>query len=284
MKPSFLSRLQRNGSYYISGAVLLLAAPLYQSLILLPQGYSAVQTSPNGSLTTLMWIGNHSISYLGYRLLLVLAFAFFLTLPFTLFRIIVAQELEEEQTLASEEAVEEQEDTSAGEEMPVEELENGQTNNSMPPDAWRGKGFAVIAAWSGLLGLILTVLGATATTLYLAMLGTHIIIGRDAIHLAPTLSSAFTVLTNTAGGGLLALSCLFFGAVIARRGRYLWPGIWVWFSYVALALAALYSASAVEVASAPTDSQQLLTTPAILVFALWALWFGIMLVRLRPER
>jgi len=52
---------------------------------------------------------------------------------------------------------------------------------------------------------------------------------------------------------------------------------------MALALAALFSASAVEVASAPGSGQGLLSTPAILLFALWVLWFGVMLVRLKPE-
>jgi hypothetical protein len=101
-----------------------------------------------------------------------------------------------------------------------------------------------------------------------------------------TFSSTFAYITYTVGGGLLAIACLFFGAVIARRGRNLWPDAWVLFSYLALALAALLSGSAVEVASAPNAGiagQAILTTPAILLFAIWVLWFGIMLVRLQPE-
>jgi hypothetical protein len=92
-----------------------------------------------------------------------------------------------------------------------------------------------------------------------------------------------TVITNTIGIGLLALSCLFFGAMIARSGYNLWPGTWVIFGYTALAVAALLSASAVAVASTSIEGKSPLTTPAILIFALWVLWFSIMLVRLKPE-
>ena len=55
------------------------------------------------------------------------------------------------------------------------------------------------------------------------------------------------------------------------------------FGYLALAVAALLSGSAVAVASFPTQGQAVLTSPAILLFALWLLWLGIMLVRLKPE-
>jgi len=63
----------------------------------------------------------------------------------------------------------------------------------------------------------------------------------------------------------------------------LWPGIWVAFGYTALAVATLLSVSAVAIVSAPIEGKAALTTPAILLFALWALWLGIMLVRLKPE-
>jgi len=100
---------------------------------------------------------------------------------------------------------------------------------------------------------------------------------------AAPLTGLLAVLTYTVGGGLLALSCLFFGAVIARSGLKVWPGIWVAFAYLALALAVLFSVSAAEVAFAPVTGQSLITTLAILLFSVWVLWFGIMLVRLRSE-
>ena len=81
----------------------------------------------------------------------------------------------------------------------------------------------------------------------------------------------------------MALSCLFFGAIIARSGLKLWPGIWVAFGYMALVLAVLFSVSATEVAFAPVTGQSLITTLALLLFSVWVLWFGVMLVRLKPE-
>ena len=96
------------------------------------------------------------------------------------------------------------------------------------------------------------------------------------------LYSIFSLISNTLGIGLLALSTLFFGALIARRGHNLWPTVWILFGYMALAVAALLSGSAVAVAGAPS-TQAVLTTPAFLLFGLWVLWLGIMLVRLKPE-
>ncbi|MBV9229744.1 MAG: hypothetical protein JOZ18_10560, partial [Chloroflexi bacterium] len=58
---------------------------------------------------------------------------------------------------------------------------------------------------------------------------------------------------------------------------------WIAFGYAALAVAALLSGSAVAVATAPAAGQAALTAPAVLLFSLWVLWFGIMLVRLKPE-
>jgi len=52
---------------------------------------------------------------------------------------------------------------------------------------------------------------------------------------------------------------------------------------MALALAVLFSVSAAEVAFASSTGQSLITTLAILLFSVWVLWFGIMLVRLKPE-
>src|SRR5579872_7141516 len=96
MKKSLLARLQRNGRYFIAGALLLLIGiPLYQYLLLIPQGYNNAQAAVAQSafLPYLYWIANHVALFLGSRLLLVLAFLALVSLPFTLFRVIIAQEL-----------------------------------------------------------------------------------------------------------------------------------------------------------------------------------------------
>ncbi len=268
MKRTFLSRLHRNGVYYLIGALLLLlGVPLFQFLVLIPQGYSeALAASESGHFTTyLAWINSHVVSFVAYRSVLVIAFGLLFNLPFTLFRIIVAQEI-----------------LGSGEEPEEEEKEKEKAGEgALPSDAWRGKGYAVIAAWSGLFGIILYALGTLAGTIYAVSIAASFSASLPDSFSA--FSSLFTIITNTAGGGLLALACLFFGAVIARRGLNLWPGIWVAFGYVALALAALFSGSAVATASSPQGGQAALTTAAILGFALWVLWFGVMLVRLKPE-
>lgn len=277
MKRTFLTKLHINGIYYIVGAcLLLLAAPLYQALILLPQGYGeALSAQGQGSFGVyLTWLSNHSGLFLGYRILLILAFAALLSLPFTLFRIIIAQEiLGREDEVREEEYQDEDEERTTAPEVQA---------TGMPADAWRGKGFAVLAAWLGLLSLIFYVLGTLVGTIYLMIIGSTFSASAGLPANFSTLTSTFNIIPNTLGGGLLALATLFFGALIARSGRKLWPGIWVAFGYMALAVAALLSGSAVAVASAP-ESQAVFTTPATLLFALWALWFGIMLVRLKPE-
>jgi len=275
MKRTLLSRLHRNGVYYLIGALLLLlGVPLFQVLVLIPQGYSqALTASKSGHFTTyLAWINSHVVSFAAYRIVLAIAFGLLFSLPFTLFRIIVAQEIlgpgeePEEEESAQQEAAEEKETAGEG---------------ALPTDAWRGKGYAVIAAWSGLFGILLYALGTLAGTIYTVSSAASFTASLPASF--STFSSLFTIITNTVGGGLLALACLFFGAVIARRGLNLWPGIWVAFGYAALALAALFSGSAVATANSPMGGQAALTTAAILGFALWVLWFGAMLVRLRPE-
>lgn len=281
MKKSFLSKLHTIGLYCIIGALLLFPGVLlYQLLILLPQGYENALATPAATLT---WIHTHSLQFLGYRLLLILGFAFMISLPFTLFRIIVAQEiigLEEEEDEEEEETEEEENEEDA------EEEEDKQGQDGMPSYAWRGKGYALIAAWGGFFGLLSTVAGTLASTIYLLVSAASMTAPNTLPANFATFSSTFAYITYTVGGGLLAIACLFFGAVIARRGRNLWPDVWVLFSYMALALAALLCGSAVEVASAPNAGiagQAILTTPAILLFAIWVLWFGIMLVRLQPE-
>ncbi|HET8909966.1 MAG TPA: hypothetical protein VFN23_00780 [Ktedonobacteraceae bacterium] len=300
MKRSFLDRLKTNGLLAIAGAiVLLLGIPLYQLLLLAPQGYSEAfnATGTNISNSFLLWISGHTGLFIGYRLLLALAFALLLTFPFTLFRIIVAQEILEgsqlDDTEEEDDEDEDDEDEDEDEELTIKdnpatplastEKKASEEANGMPDFAWRGKGFAIIAAWSGLIGLGCIVVGTLFSMIYIA--------GSAAGFTAQTavpanfiwLVSLLTILTNTVGGGLMALSTLFFGAMIARRGLRLWPRNWLFFGYAALAVAALYSGSAVAVASAPGQGQAALTTPAILLFALWILWFGLMLVRLKPE-
>jgi len=247
---------------------LLLGVPLYQQLVLVPLGYSSALASSNSGTFTpyLLWIRSHSVQFVIYRGLLGIAFLLLLTLPFTLFRIIVAQEI-----LAQQERAEETTD---------EPVDTGQPEaDGMPAYAWRGKGFAVVAAWSGLFGLITYILGTIASTLYFLVVSNS----SSSPSTLATPTGVLSLTTNTVGIGLLALATLFFGAIIARGGRKLWPDTWVAFGYLALAVAALLSGSAVAVASTPTQGQAALTSPAILLFALWVLWMGIMLVRLKPE-
>ena len=276
MKRTFLAKLQRNGLYCTIGALLLLVGiPLYQFLILIPSGYSNALATQS---LALHWINTHSLQFLGYRALLFAGFAFIISMPFTLFRIIVAQEILGRE--ADDQEKEDKEDVLQDEakDQPDNDQEDG-----MPAFAWRGKGFAVLAAWGGLFGLLCFALGTLASTLYLILSAASLPSKAIDPENAAPLTGLLAVLTYTVGGGLLALSCLFFGAVIARSGLKLWPGIWVAFAYMALALAVLFSVSAAEVAFAPVTGQSLITTLAILLFSVWVLWFGIMLVRLRSE-
>jgi hypothetical protein len=302
MKSTFLSRLQGNARYAVIGAlVLIIGVPLYQFLILAPSGYGNALTTVAQSLN---WIHTHAPLFLGYRALLIIGFTLMLGLPFTLFRIIIAQEIlgrdEEVDEIAGEDDITEREeagqapddqqaqhdagdatdndDASAVEDAGIARDANGaaETPDGMPEFAWRGRGFAVLAAWMGMGGLVLFSLATLASSLYL-------LISASSSSPAAPLTGLFAILTFTAGGGLLALSCLFFGAVITRSGRHLWPDSWLALGYTALAIALLLSGSAVEVALAPNAGQAVLNTPAILLFALWVLWFGVMVVRLKPE-
>jgi hypothetical protein len=281
---SLLAKLHTNGIYYLIGAlILLLGVPLYQQLVLVPLGYSSALASSNsGDFTPyLLWIRSDSFQFVLYRALLATAFLLLLTLPFTLFRIIVAQEILGQRERAEEEQAEDRETMEA---VPVEPADAKQSEaEDMPAYAWRGKGFAVIAAWSGLFGLLAYILGTIASTFYFVVVSSGLT-GRSPLpNTITTPASVFSLITDTAGIGLLALAMLCFGVIIARSGRKLWPDVWVAFGYLALAVAALLSGSAVAVASFPTQRQAVLTSPAILLFALWVLWLGIMLVRLKPE-
>ena len=291
MKQSFLSKLHTNGIYYLIGAlILLIGVPLYQFVLLNPQGYgAALATVSNGSFVVyLLWLSTHLGQFLGYRILLIVAFALLLNLPFTLFRIIVAQEI-----LGMEEDVQKEDLSDEAATTTGEEEKNGNNEDKgnqeadgthgMPPNAWRGRGFAVIGAWAGLGGVVFSTVGISLSTLYLFIVGSSFNSHIPVPGLFASFSSTFDILAYTVGGGLLALSLLLFGAIIASRGRSLWPNVWVVFSYLAIAVAALLSGSAVAIASAPAEGQATLTSPAILLFALWVLWFGVMLVRLKPE-
>ena len=292
MKRSFLARLRSNGTSYLCGALLLLAGiPAYQAFVLAPLGYNnaLAVTSAGNSAAYLAWIGEHQLSFLLYRVLLLLAFALLLSLPFSLFRVIIAQELMDQEEREAEELDEEDgddvddaEDETEASEDEVEEEETEETDG-MPPYAWRGKGFAVIGAWSGVIGLICYIVGTLASTLYLSTISNGVAPNATLSGVNVLLISIFAILTNTVGIGLLALSTLFFGAIIARSGSKLWPVAWVIFGYIALGVAALFSGSAVSVASAPASGQAPLTAPAILLFGVWVLWLGVMLVRLKPE-
>ena len=288
MKRSFLARLQRSALFGLPGSfLLLLVVPVLQLLVLGPQGYGAALATPQASL---FWIQGHTFLFLLYRLALLLGFALLLGIPFALFRIIIAQEIigraEIEAEEGSDETDSENEDEDEGEEAKDEADEqeaNDDEGDAMPPFAWRGKGFAVIAAWAGLLGLLLAAGGTLASTIYLWSSASFASAQAPVPGNFASVSSIFAVLTYTIGSGLLALSCLFFGFTIARSGRKLWPDSWVAFGYAGLAIGAVASGSAVQVALAPLSGQATLTTFAILLFAAWLLWLSFMIVRLKSE-
>ena len=276
MKRTFLAKLQRNGLYCAIGALLLLVGiPLYQFLILIPSGYSNALATQSSALR---WINTHSLLFLGYRAILIAGFAFMLSMPFTLFRIIVAQEI-----LGREAAEQEKNEEEEQEQNTILDQSDDHGEGGMPAFAWRGKGFALLAAWGSLFGLLCFALGTLASTLYLVFSTASLPSAATSLENVSPLTGLFAILTYTVGGGLLALSCLFFGIVIARSGLKLWPGIWIVFAYMAMALAVLFSVSATEVAFDPVTGQTFVTTLAILLFSVWVLWFGVMLIRLRPE-
>jgi hypothetical protein len=282
VKRTFLAKLQRNGLYCTVGAILLLVAiPLYQFIILMPSNYSNALATQNSALR---WINTHTLLFLVYRALLFASFVFIISMPFTLFRIIVAQELlgREENKLEVEGEQEKDGNEQAKQQEKSAESTTDQPDG-LPAFAWRGKGFALLAAWGGLFGLLFFALGILASTLYLVFSAASLSSTAASLENTASLTGLFAILTYTVGGGLLAISCLFFGAVIARSGLKLWPGIWIAFAYMALALAVLFSVSATQVAFDPVTGQSLVTTLAILLFSVWVLWFGVMLVRLRPE-
>jgi hypothetical protein len=290
MKRSLLARLRTNGAFYLIGAILLiLFVPLYQAIALEPAGFSSVLNATGGNTISgqaqgiapmyLVWIHGHSGLFLGYRILLILAFAILLTLPFSLYRIIVAQEIlgQQEDTAIDLTKKETQEETQNQKE-PVTTTDDG-----MPAFAWRGKGFAVLAAWLGTAGLLLYVLGTIASTSYLIISSAHATSGTEVSDSVIWWSGTFTIITNTFGIGLLGLGMLFFGAMISRTGMNLWPSIWVALGYVAILVGGLLCIGAIAAATAGGGSQGILNTVATFLFALWTFWLGLILIRLQPE-
>jgi hypothetical protein len=294
MKRGLLAKLRSNGSYYIiSGLLLLVVVPAYQVFILGPTGFSnALDLTGTGRYTAyISWISSFSISFLIYRALLICAFCLILSLPFSLQRIIVAQELMAQQEQAAE-TLEDNDETSDSEnsedeneedknEDDGEEDEDESEDDGMPDHPWRGKGFVVLAAWLGLAGMTIYIIGATLSTIYFFLVGASQ--GAAIYNSVAVLAPIFTIFTNAVGTGLIGLGCLFFGAMIARTGKNLWPNSWVAFAYASLFVGAMLSISAVAVVSAAGIGQSTLTTLATLLFAIWLLWLGIMLVRLKPE-
>ncbi|HTK06590.1 MAG TPA: hypothetical protein VL485_05455 [Ktedonobacteraceae bacterium] len=266
----------------ISALILILVIPLYQALVLSPQGYGTSLNSSEHTATYLAWVGTHLPAFLLYRVLLIAAFALILNLPFSLYRIIVAQEIMVQQERENEEIADEEEVADEGEEE-IEEEEEEETSDGLPAHAWRGKGFAVLAVWAGMAGIGLYVLSSIASTIYLLIVSQGYQVAQSLPGGFNSLTGFFSVTTNTVSIGLLALATLLFGAMIARGGRNFWPGIWVAFGYVAIAVTALLSGSAVSVASAPGGGQAPLSSPAIFLLAIWSAWLGIMLLRLAPE-
>ncbi len=263
MNRTFLSRLRVNGvSYLISGLLLLLVLPLYQVVILNPAGINnALNGGGAGHFSVyLTWMSQHRFQFIIYRLLLLLAFVLLCTLPFSLYRVIVAQEIMGQQERG--------------------ETEEEQASDGMPAYAWRGRGFVVLAAWAGIISLIIYILATLTSTLYIVAVADKI----KSNTAAPLLLGIFTISTNMIGIGLLGLSMLFFGAMICRNGLNLWPVHWIIFGYTAILVGGLLCISAIGVASVPGASNNTITTIAMLLFALWVCWLGLMFVCLTPER
>jgi len=283
MKRSLLARLRTNGFLYLISAVLLIAGvPLYQALALEPAGFSRVLNAKgtNTFAIYLVWIHEHNGLFLGYRILLILAFALILTLPFSLYRIIVAQEILGQQEHITHDTTEEGsgEDTqSAKESVSVTTTQEG-----MPAFAWRGKGFVVLAVWLGTAGLVLYVLGTIVSTFYLTISSANVTSGTEVPDSILALSGIFTTSTNSIGIGLLGLGILFFGAMISRTGTNLWPGVWVIFGYITILIGGLLGIGAIAAATAEGGNQGILNTAGTFLFAIWTCWFGLTLIRLQP--
>ncbi len=113
----------------------------------------------NGAGDPADWPGliqEHTFLFLLYRLALILGFALLLGMPFALFRIVIAQEIVGREEIEADDDEEQPVETNDDDEEKIEDTQVQSTNetNGMPAFAWRGKGFAVIAAWTGLSGLL----------------------------------------------------------------------------------------------------------------------------------
>ncbi len=283
MKRSLLARLRTNGLLYLISAILLvLGIPLYQALALEPAGFNSAlnATAGNTFSTYLIWIHGHNGLFLGYRTLLLLAFALILTLPFSLYRIIVAQEIVGQQENTANGTIEENTEGNMQSENDSSSVTT--TDDGMPSFAWRGKGFVVLAAWIGTTGIVIYNTGIVISTFYLIISSANATSGTEVADSVISLSGTFTIITNTVGTGLLGLGMLFFGAMISRTGTNLWPGIWVMLGYVAILVGALLCIGAIATATATGGSQGLLNTGATFLFAIWTFWFGLVLTRLQP--
>lgn len=285
MKRSLLARLRSNGiSYIVAAAILLLGIPLYQTLVLGPTGFTQAQSNTGGGryIAYLNWISTHTSSFLIDRGLLIIAFILLFSFPYALYRIIVAQEIMYQQELeeSDDDAADDDEfeDDEQDKDIHVPEASE---ESALPAQSWRGKSFVVLAIWLSIIGLIIYLVSLVASTGYLLVVGnsTSIAVRESVGNYLPLLS----IITNTLGTGLLGMGVLFFGAMIARTGKNLWPTSWVLFAYIGLFVGAILCISAVAIFSAPGNGQSTLTTLATLLFALWLLWFAITLVRLKAE-
>lgn len=294
MKRGLLARLRTNGvTYIVAALILLLVVPLYQLLILNPTGFGQAESNTGAQryIAYLAWISTHMSPFLIDRALLIIAFILLISFPYALYRIIVTQEIMYQQELEESEELEDDDEdveevttdnvavTVANEGEEIAGVEGGQL--VMPEHAWRGKSFVVLAIWLSMIGLGIYLLGLIVSTGYL------FIIGNSTANATRENGEAYlpllSIFTNTLGTGLLGMGALFFGAMIARTGKNLWPTSWVLFGYAGLFAGAIFCISAVAVLSAPGIGQSTLTTLATLVFAAWLLWLGIMLMRLKAE-
>ena len=208
-KRPLLARLRINGVTYLIGALLLLVGvPLYQSLILNPTGYGAALNALGAgqSGAYLGWIATHNPQFVIYRVLLIIPFALLFSLPFALFRIIVAQELMRQIDQREQRKLEAAENEEEGEQDEGEEGDDQETQedeesgaDGLPAYAWRGKGFVIIAAWAGLAGLVLYVLGAAVELSYLLIASSIFSVSNTIATNFSLLSSIFSIIVNTVG-------------------------------------------------------------------------------------
>lgn len=257
MKQTLLARLRNNGWGYLVGAILLVVViPLYQAFFLQPPP-EAIGTSETAQRLYLVWLGSHSLLFIGSQVLFLIAMLLFFNMPFTLFRIVIAQELL----------------------TPVDGEDEAPFN--LPAEPWKGRGILVLAAWAGILAFVAILLGIIGRAIYFPIVTqgftfTSPIPG----HLSGT-NAFFSWLIETAGYGLLALSFLFFGFTIARQGSRLWPLVWQILAYAAMLVALCLAVSAVS--NAFHAGNNIFITFATFALGLWHAFLAILLLLLRAE-